>query len=232
MILAQHCLVLHLMGKWRMKGIWVVCPVCASTSGTFYSGSSGSTTSHGSSDFQSNARNCGTMLMVRCKCLTTTGRVSVHLMIQYDTTSGYWCSLCILRDQLGNKNKTYVKDPVSHLWVGDTRTTSRGPTWSLTVVLTGPNNAWLLWGDWKWCYHFGMIVPTYNIALHIQVQQLRSKSQNTQTNSMDFFPEYSKTDSSSHDCNNIVLQTNTYHTVIEYSHHHNTEEACTITCLS
>ena len=38
------------------------------------------------------------------------------------------------------------------------RTTSRIPTWSPTVVLTGPGNAWLRWADGKRYYHCCMVV--------------------------------------------------------------------------
>ena len=39
------------------------------------------------------------------------------------------------------------------------RTTSRIPTWSPTVVLTGPGNAWLRWADGKRYSHCCMVVP-------------------------------------------------------------------------
>ena len=41
------------------------------------------------------------------------------------------------------------------------RTTSRIPTWSPTVVLTGPGNAWLRWADGKRYSHCCMVVPAY-----------------------------------------------------------------------
>ena len=42
------------------------------------------------------------------------------------------------------------------------RTTPGIPTWSPTVVLTGPDDAWLRWADGKRYCHHGMVVPDTN----------------------------------------------------------------------
>ena len=154
-----------------------------------------------------------------CNCWCTTGMWSVHLIICIVSYYQWWVlvlAVCIVWSARQEKQTVRITR-ISISWYQwrdkkeqkSKRTTPGIPTWSPTVVLTGPDDAWLRWADGKRYCHRGMVVPDLHGTRDIHVQYIRSTSRPSQTNSNSFRTTLINIPPS-HYCNPTywVLQTN------------------------